>query len=131
MSAEAISTLRLEGPCDHGHFDRGFMLDTAQAFLDDMAPITDSVPRAVIAFGEDGVTVYGELEGMPWGEFARAALDLCKAREDVYGIAVVRPHGAGGLIYTSHFEDGAGTVEDGFFLPELRSYTFVPAAEVN
>ena len=131
MTAGVISAFTLEGPCSDGHFDRAYMLEAARAFLDDVAAVADSVPRGVIAFGDDEVTVYGEGKGLSWSEFARVAIDRCKARPDIYGIAFVRPHGDGALLYTAHFEDGQRTVGHGFFFPERRSYKFVPAEAVN
>jgi hypothetical protein len=127
----SISTFTLEGPCRDGHFGRGYMLDAAEDFLGDVSGGSDSVPAVVIAFGEEAVTVYCPPADMPWREFAEAALDLCQAREDVYGIALVRPHGGGAFIYTCHFEDGQGTIDHGFGVPEARYYTHVPQAELN
>jgi hypothetical protein len=127
----SISTFTLEGPCRDGHFGRGYMLDAAEDFLGDVSGGSDSVPAVVIAFGEEAVTVYGPPADTPWREFAGAALDLCQAREDVYGIVIVRPYDDGAFIYSAHFEDGQGTVDHGFGVPEPQYYTHVPQPEPN
>jgi hypothetical protein len=126
-----VSAFPLEEPGSNGHFDRAYMLDAAETLLSDLSAVTDAVPGAIIAFGEDEVTVYGASDGMPWREFARTALDVCQTRDDVYGLALVRPHGEGAFICTSHFEDGQSTIDHGFVLPAAQYYRHVPQAEPN
>jgi len=127
----SIHAVFLEEPCSNDHFDRGYVLDAAVSFLDDVAVATDSVPAAVIAFGERAVTSYNPPDDMQWHEFAPTALDVCEARTDVYAVAIIRPFEDGAFIYTAHFEDGQGTIDHGFAVPEARYYTHAPQAELT
>jgi hypothetical protein len=127
-----ISAFTFEEPCSGGHFDRAYMLEAGESYLSDVSAVTDTVPGVIIAFGEDAITAYGARGDTPWAEFALAGLDVCQARDDLYGLVLVRPHGEGAFVYVCHFEDGLSTVDHGFVLPApAQSYRYVPRPGLN
>ena len=107
--------------------DRGYLLETGRSFANDVFTATGEVHAAVIAFADTGTSIIGIDKPQPWSAFAHHAIDMCEARDDVWGLAVVKPAEGGrtARIFTALFEDDRGTIDHALHEPFAAVFTYV------